>query len=81
MSGWGRNFERTFTKFPPGSGESTGHHRVLRYPLGDLNCVVRFEVDAIHEKEPEERSGGSNSQIRGQQRLYLLGATDEPLCL
>lgn len=48
-SGWGRNFERTFTDIPLGVEDSTGHHRALRYPLGNLNCVVRFEVDACYE--------------------------------
>ncbi|EPS37266.1 hypothetical protein H072_9062 [Dactylellina haptotyla CBS 200.50] len=47
-SGYGRNFEKLCTKFPNGVDHSTGHHRVLRYPLGNLNCVVRFEVDACY---------------------------------
>lgn len=44
--GYGRNFEKAFTKPPK---KSTGHHRVLRYHLGNLNCVVRFEVDASYQ--------------------------------
>lgn len=55
-SGWGRNFERAFTDFPLGLEDSTGHHRVLRYPLGNLNCVVRFEVDACYETRGEDRA-------------------------
>ncbi|KXH68194.1 hypothetical protein CSAL01_11478 [Colletotrichum salicis] len=58
-SGWGRNFERMFTKYPPGLEDSTAHHRALRYQLGDLTCVVRFEVDACYEQMGE--SSGSES--------------------
>lgn len=46
QSGWGHNFEHKFTKMPAGAQDSTGHHRVLQYPLGNLRCVVCFEVDA-----------------------------------
>lgn len=53
-SGWGRNFEKTFTKYPPEANDSSGHHRILRYPLGHLNCAVRFEVDACYEPEMAE---------------------------
>ncbi|PHH87038.1 hypothetical protein CDD83_9397 [Cordyceps sp. RAO-2017] len=47
-SGWGHAFEQAFTKFPLSVDESTGHHRVLHYALGNLRCVVRFEVDACY---------------------------------
>ena len=45
-AGYGRNFEKHFTKVPPGAGDCSGYHRVLRYSLGDLRCAVHFEVDA-----------------------------------
>lgn len=52
--GWGHNFEKTFTKFPVGEDESSGHHRVLCYPLGHMRCAVRFEVDACYEANVKE---------------------------
>jgi len=48
----GPEFEKAFTKYPPEVDNRSGHHRVLCYPLGGLNCVVRFEVDACY--GPEE---------------------------
>lgn len=53
-SGWGRSFEKTFTRFPPGWEDSACHERVLRYCLGDLDCVVRFEVDACYNESDEQ---------------------------
>ncbi|TGJ62257.1 hypothetical protein EYR41_002236 [Orbilia oligospora] len=52
--GYGRTFEKQFTK---STNESTGHHRVLRYHLGMLNCVVRFEVDASYQENQSEQVG------------------------
>lgn len=43
-SGYGHNFERAFTKYPKDLENSTSHHRVLQYKLGDLKMAVRFEV-------------------------------------
>ncbi|RYO59447.1 hypothetical protein AA0116_g6436 [Alternaria tenuissima] len=48
-AGYGHNFEKTFTKPDHGMGNSSSHHRVIRYHIGPLNCVVRFEVDAYYE--------------------------------
>ncbi|KXH40824.1 hypothetical protein CNYM01_13940 [Colletotrichum nymphaeae SA-01] len=67
-SGWGRNFERTLTRYPPGLEDSTAHHRALRYQLRDLTCAVRFEVDACYQREVEE-GGTSQSLARAMSRL------------
>ncbi|KAF2811985.1 uncharacterized protein BDZ99DRAFT_441037 [Mytilinidion resinicola] len=48
-SGYGHSFEQAFTRPEDGLDDSSSHHRVIRYRLGDLNCVVRFEVDAYYE--------------------------------
>ncbi|MCJ1475563.1 hypothetical protein MMC13_004226 [Lambiella insularis] len=45
-SGVGHNFEQAFTQPEAGIEDSSAHHRVIRYKLGELDCVVRFEVDA-----------------------------------
>ncbi|KAM4062164.1 geranylgeranyl pyrophosphate synthetase [Hirsutella rhossiliensis] len=57
VSGYGHNFERAFTDYPPRVGDSTGHHRVLLYPLGHLRCAVRFEVDACYNGPGSAKSG------------------------
>lgn len=46
--GYGRNFEKVFTEHQAASEDSGAHHRVLNYCIGDLNCAVRFEVDACY---------------------------------
>lgn len=55
-SGWGHNFEKAFTSFPSGADDSSGHHRVLCYSIGDLRCAVRFEVDACYDMYNAERN-------------------------
>ncbi|KAK5077217.1 hypothetical protein LTR64_005302 [Lithohypha guttulata] len=45
-AGYGHEYERHCTTPAPGMADSTSHHRVIRYRLGLLDCVVRFEVDA-----------------------------------
>lgn len=50
-SGFGHNFEREFSTPQPGLENSISHHRVVRYALGNLNCVIRFEVDACCDNE------------------------------
>ena len=54
--GFGRNFEHAFSTPEPGIEDSASHHRVIRYALGDLNCVVRFEVDACCSKREGQDS-------------------------
>lgn len=50
----GSNFESAFTKSESGLEDSSSHHRVVGYSLGDLKCVVRFEADACYEKENKD---------------------------
>jgi hypothetical protein len=50
--GFGHNFEQACTE--PPYLNSCGHHRVIRYSLGHLNCVIRFEVDAFYTKDEIE---------------------------
>lgn len=48
-SGCGHTFEAAFTTPEKGLEGSLGHHRIINYVLGDVNCVVQFEVDAWYE--------------------------------
>ncbi|KJZ68351.1 hypothetical protein HIM_12260 [Hirsutella minnesotensis 3608] len=63
-SGWGHAFEQAFTKFPTAIQESSGHHRVLCYALGDLRCAVRFEVDACYDQMKDESADDESSSQR-----------------
>ncbi|KAK8004636.1 hypothetical protein PG989_004355 [Apiospora arundinis] len=44
--GYGPEFEQAMTSYPRGLEDSHSHWRVLRYKLGPLTCVVRYEADA-----------------------------------
>ncbi|RMZ73491.1 geranylgeranyl pyrophosphate synthetase [Pyrenophora seminiperda CCB06] len=54
-SGYGHNFEKAFTTAYEGMDGSSSHHRVIRYHIGPLDCVVRFEVDAYFDDGAWER--------------------------
>lgn len=45
-SGYGGNFERFFTRPAKGMEDATSHYRAIRYNMGPLNVVCRFEADA-----------------------------------
>jgi hypothetical protein len=44
-SGYGHEFEKAFLSFDSNLQESSGHHRIVHYNLGGIDCLVRFEVD------------------------------------
>ncbi|RYP23177.1 hypothetical protein DL765_001262 [Monosporascus sp. GIB2] len=52
-SGYGHNFEKACTEADRDVVGSSSHHRVVKYSMGGLNCVVRFEVDAYYEGNEE----------------------------
>ncbi|RYP33430.1 hypothetical protein DL766_003461 [Monosporascus sp. MC13-8B] len=52
-SGYGYNFEKACTEADGDVVGSSSHHRVVKYNMGGLNCVVRFEVDAYYEGNEE----------------------------
>lgn len=66
-TGWGHSFEKVFTKYPPGLERSTTHDRFLQYPIGDMNCLVGFEVDACYEDNNGE-AGRVQTEVEGLQR-------------
>ncbi|KAJ0158215.1 hypothetical protein CTA2_12064 [Colletotrichum tanaceti] len=63
--GWGRNFEKASTAFPPNLTESHGHHRTLRYALGALECAVQFEVDASFDPDYDEPAASKEPDVLG----------------
>lgn len=60
--GFGHSFENAFTKTEEELNSSGGHHRVIRYRIGQLNCVVRFEVDAYYEDSDKSNSASTSPQ-------------------
>ncbi|KAF0330603.1 geranylgeranyl pyrophosphate synthetase [Colletotrichum asianum] len=49
MYSFGHSFEDAFTEYAPDTKGSLSHHRAIRYQFGDLNVVVRHEVDAAQQ--------------------------------
>jgi hypothetical protein len=49
-SGYGHEFEKAFTTFDEDLANSSGHHRIVKYNLGGMNCLVRFEADAYFDE-------------------------------
>ena len=45
-TGYGLEIEKTFSRPEPDLKDVTSHFRVIRYRLGDLECVVQFQADA-----------------------------------
>ncbi|KAJ4348921.1 hypothetical protein N0V95_005047 [Ascochyta clinopodiicola] len=43
---YGFNFEKHFTSSAPDMTDATSHYRAIRYYMGPLNVVCRFEADA-----------------------------------
>ncbi|KAF7443014.1 hypothetical protein A1F94_013076 [Pyrenophora tritici-repentis] len=43
---YGFNFEKHFTRTPDDMQDATSHYRAIRYRMGPLNVVCRFEADA-----------------------------------
>ncbi|KAJ9611742.1 hypothetical protein H2200_004926 [Cladophialophora chaetospira] len=42
--GFGHNFRKAMTLFDDGLQDSSGHYRVVRYSIGGLRCLVRYEA-------------------------------------
>ncbi|KAJ8109453.1 hypothetical protein OPT61_g7447 [Boeremia exigua] len=51
-SSYGFNFEKHFTTTTPDMADATSHYRAIRYRLGSLNVVCRFEADAYVDTTP-----------------------------
>ncbi|PSN59664.1 hypothetical protein BS50DRAFT_579894 [Corynespora cassiicola Philippines] len=49
--GYGRNFEKNFTIQTDELKDTDRHYRVIRYPFGKLDLVLRFEADAYHDPD------------------------------
>jgi hypothetical protein len=70
---YGYNFERFFTCPAEGLEEATSHYRAIRYPLGPLSVVVRFEADAFDDGVADEPRAREHVTVAGgtMQRPYF----------
>ncbi|KAE8356023.1 hypothetical protein BDV28DRAFT_154904 [Aspergillus coremiiformis] len=62
--GYGHEFERAATRPPRGFRDSIAHHRVIRYRFGDVNLILRHEVDACTGSAEEIRRVMPTSETR-----------------
>jgi hypothetical protein len=62
---YGFNFERFFTRPAAGMHDATSHYRAIRYPLGPLKVVVRFEADAFDDGVPDELTESEQQAVAG----------------
>ncbi|KAI0514675.1 hypothetical protein F5B22DRAFT_610336 [Xylaria bambusicola] len=53
-TGYGSSFEKASTILPREAKNCVQYHRALKYMLGELNCVVSFEVDAFYQNLDED---------------------------
>jgi hypothetical protein len=53
--GIGNNFEKNFTQPGDDMEDATSHYRAIRYPMGPLQVIVRFEADAYFEESASDQ--------------------------
>src|SRR5690606_33811335 len=50
--GYGQEFEKAFTTWPKGLGNSSCHYRIVQYSFCGIEMIVSFETDAtIHQEQ------------------------------
>lgn len=72
-SGFGHNFQHAISKPELGLEDTTSHHRVIRYKMGDLNCVVRFEVDVSCQELGNEENASEDFDLASSLRRLGIG--------
>lgn len=45
QSGYGHEFEKAYLNYELSLQESSGHHRIIAYNLGGIDCMIRYEAD------------------------------------
>ncbi|KAG9193490.1 hypothetical protein G6011_03525 [Alternaria panax] len=63
---YGFNFEKDFTQTTEGMEDATSHYRAIRYSMGPLNVVCRFEADAYDDGiVPDNLTQTEAAAVRG----------------
>ncbi len=60
--GFGHGFEKATTTFDKDLRDSSGHHRVVKYNLGGIRCLVRYEADACIGGKESDKGGFEKAQ-------------------
>ena len=68
--GYGGNFEKFFTRPGEGMEDATSHYRAIRYPMGPINVVCRFEADAYDD-------GNVSDELAKPETIVLSGGLVE----
>jgi hypothetical protein len=63
--GFGGNFEKAFTRPGEGLEDATSHYRAIRYQMGSLNVVCRFEADAYYDGASDELTSDEVAVVSG----------------
>ena len=50
VTGFGHTFPEAYTTWEAEVKRSVSHQRIIRYELGGLDCIVRFEADGYHKE-------------------------------
>lgn len=81
-SGYGHEFEKSFLSFDSNLQSSSGHHRIARYNLGGIECLVRFEVDGYVDNDVIIETRTSIETINNQASMVdELGQALSGLCV
>ncbi|KAF2024386.1 hypothetical protein EK21DRAFT_29186, partial [Setomelanomma holmii] len=63
---YGSNFEKFFTRPAEGMEDATSHYRAIKYPMGPLNVVVRFEADGYDDGvQPDQPMRNESAVMSG----------------
>ncbi|KAF2190953.1 hypothetical protein K469DRAFT_513287, partial [Zopfia rhizophila CBS 207.26] len=73
--GYGRGFEQACCEYTTDLAMSTSYHRVIRYDLGGLSCLVQFEADAYS----CDCHGSEQSYLRAATLTSSIGGRFQPL--
>ncbi|KAI1305745.1 hypothetical protein F5Y03DRAFT_384414 [Xylaria venustula] len=76
-TGYGFSFEKVSTTLPQGGETCIQYHRALKYMLGELNCVVDFEIDAFYQGPDGEGEKKNNVIINDATFGELASKTEE----
>ncbi|KAM4064368.1 geranylgeranyl pyrophosphate synthetase [Hirsutella rhossiliensis] len=67
VRGYGHRFLEAYTSWEPGLGRSLSHQRIVKFCLGGLDVLVRYEVDGyVGSEQPRASAGEDTADALGQ---------------
>lgn len=73
--GYRSAFDKHYLKISASVGNSTSHHRIIRYKFGGLNFLIRFAIDAFLPTELPDRSVSQVKNVDEDVLVDLLRST------